>query len=119
MSRPIVGGNMKTTQKAWIFLSFIPVFGPLALVFWFVYKDVKSEINRIRARLWIMLTVFVGALAGFAIVAFLNYLNSAIPNISDIIDEFGVLLSFLVAGAPLTVLTAAGLVMLWDWFEIH
>lgn len=110
---------MNTTQKVWIFLSFIPVFGPLALIIWFAYKDMKGEINRIRARLWIILTVFVGALAGFAIGTFLNYLNSIVPNISHIIDEFGVLLSILVAGAPLTVLTAAGLVMLWNWFEIY
>ena len=85
-------------------LIIIPIFGTIILLIWLFVKMIKEEINK-----KIFYAVFIsGALFGFlsilVIILFLKFINSLI-NITYFIDNYGMLISFIIGGYLMNLFT--------------
>jgi hypothetical protein len=99
-------------------LSFIPVIGTFIILIWFSHKELKGEINRKKARLFLIGCVIAGILLALGMVGLLSLIQISV-DLGDVIDKFMwlFLLCGFSAGVNSVALITVG--MFWDWFEIH
>ena len=109
---------MRTTQIILTFSSFIPIIGTLIILTWFIYKERKGEINRQKARLFLIGCVISGILFALGMVGLLNYIKIN-GDFGDVIDKFMWLFALCGFSAGINSVTLVTAVPFWDWFEIY
>lgn len=91
-------------NKKMNYLSIIPIFGSIILLFWLFVKVVKQEINRKKFHAYFISSALLGFLSILVVILFLNFINSII-NINNFINSYGILIAFIVGGYLMNLFT--------------
>ena len=100
-------------NKKMNYLAFIPVFGAVVLLFWLFIKVARGEINKKKFNAYFFSSGLFGFLSVLVSVLFLNFIYSLI-GIRNFIDNFGLLIAYIVGGYSMNLFTFALINKKWN-----
>ncbi len=94
-------------------LALVPIFGTVAILLWLYIKMSKGEINKKNFHSYFISSALIGFLSILIVVLLLNFITSLI-DISEFIDSYGLILSFVFGGYLLNLYTFSLLNLKWE-----
>lgn len=86
------------------YLAIIPIFGTVILLLWLFIKMIREEINKKKFHAYFISSVLFGFLSILVAILLLNFINSLI-DISSFIENYGILIAFIVGGYLMNLFT--------------
>ena len=86
------------------YLAIIPIFGTVILLLWLFIKMIREEINKKKFHAYFISSALFGFLSILVAILLLNFINSLI-DISSFINNYGILIAFIVGGYLMNLFT--------------
>lgn len=86
------------------YLAIVPIFGTVILLLWLFIKMIREEINKKKFHAYFISSALFGFLSILVAILLLNFINSLI-DISSFINNYGILIAFIVGGYLMNLFT--------------
>ncbi len=98
------------------YLAIIPIFGTVILLLGLFIKMIREEINKKKFHAYFISSALFGFLSILVTILLLNFINSLI-DISSFIDNYGILIAFIIGGYLMNLFTFTLINKKWNDLE--